>query len=138
MLQRSPWFSVCPIDGSLKELSIGAGGKKNRQKERRLMKGFNIALQPGGSGTLPPVDEFSASPQQMPHENSHELFGSTFSGIFGPGTTPKRSPHHTSTNSVPGLGSSRQGRRIRGSSKKKKWEHLIEAAKVRGVSRLMG
>ncbi|PBC34293.1 Transient receptor potential-gamma protein [Apis cerana cerana] len=126
-------------DGSLKELSIGAGGKKNRQKERRLMKGFNIAPQPSGSGSLPPVDEFAASLQQAQQENSHELFGSTLSGIFGPGTTPKKSPHHTSTNSVPGLGTSRQSRRIRGSSKKKRWENLIEAAKVRGkVSRLIG
>ncbi|XP_029054637.1 transient receptor potential-gamma protein isoform X2 [Osmia bicornis bicornis] len=126
-------------EGSLKELSIGAGGKKNRQKERRLMKGFNIAPQPGGSGTLPPVDEFTASFEQVQHENSHEHFGSTLSGIFGPGATPKKSPHHISTNSVPGLGSGRQNRRIRCSSKKKRWENLIEAAKVRGrVSRLIG
>ncbi|XP_043598768.1 transient receptor potential-gamma protein isoform X2 [Bombus pyrosoma] len=126
-------------DGSLKELSIGAGGKKNRQKERRLMKGFNIAPQPSGSGSLPPVDEFTASLQQVQQENSHEIFGSTLSGIFGPGATPKKSPHHISTNSVPGLGTSRQSRRIRGSSKKKRWENLIEAAKVRGrVSRLIG
>lgn len=132
-------FSLCPIDGSLKELSIGAGGKKNRQKERRLMKGFNIAPQPSGSGSLPPVDEFAASLQQVQQENSHEIFGSTLSGIFGPGATPKKSPHHTSTNSVPGLATSRQSRRIRGSSKKKRWENLIEAAKVRGkVSRLIG
>ncbi|CAK9804686.1 Transient receptor potential-gamma protein [Anthophora quadrimaculata] len=119
-------------DGSLKELSIGAGGKKNRQKERRLMKGFNIAPQPGGSGSLPPVDEFTASLQQVQEENSHELFGSTLSGIFGQGTIHKKSHHHTSTNSVPGLSSCRQSRRIRGSSKKKRWENLIEAAKVRG------
>ncbi|XP_076760151.1 transient receptor potential cation channel gamma isoform X5 [Xylocopa sonorina] len=126
-------------DGSLKELSIGAGGKKNRQKERRLMKGFNIAPQPSGSGTLPPVDEFTASLQQVHHENSHDVFGSTLSAIFGPGTTPKKSPHRTSTNSVPGLGTSRQSRRMRSSSKAKKWENIIEAAKVRDrVSRLIG
>ncbi|KAG7198402.1 hypothetical protein KM043_005792 [Ampulex compressa] len=127
-------------DGSLKELSIGAGGKKNRQKERRLMKGFNIAPQPGSSGTLPPVAEFIASLQQVHQENSHhELFGSTLSGIFGPGTTPKKSPHHTSTNSVPGLGpSTRQVRGTRGSSRKKRWGTLIEAAKSGRVSRLIG
>ncbi|XP_032663846.1 transient receptor potential-gamma protein isoform X2 [Odontomachus brunneus] len=118
----------------------GAGGKKNRQKERRLMKGFNIAPQPGGSGTLPPVAEFIASLQQVQHENSHhELFGSTLSGIFGPGTTPKKSPHHTSTNSVPGLTTGpRQSRGIRGSSRKKPWGTLIEAAKAGRVSRLIG
>ncbi|XP_076676587.1 transient receptor potential cation channel gamma isoform X2 [Andrena cerasifolii] len=121
-------------DGTLKELSIGAGGKKNRQKERRLMKGFNIAPQPGGSGTLPPVDE---SMQQLQQEND-ELFGSTLSSIFGPGTTPKKSPHHTSTNSVPGLGACRQGRGIRGSSKKKRLEYFIEAARVSRMSKLIG
>lgn len=119
-------------------MSIGAGGKKNRQKERRLMKGFNIAPQPGGSGTLPPVAEFIASLQQAQHENSHQdLFGSTLSGIFGPGV--KKSPHHTSTNSVPGLVTGpQQGRGTRGSSRKKRWGTLIEAAKAGRVSRLIG
>lgn len=105
------------------------------------MKGFNIAPQPGGSGTLPPVAEFIASLQQAQHENSHpDLFGSTLSGIFGPGgATPKKSPHHTSTNSVPGLATgSRQSRGTRGSSRKKRWGTLIEAAKAGRVSRLIG
>ncbi|XP_029674557.1 transient receptor potential-gamma protein isoform X1 [Formica exsecta] len=125
-------------DGCLKEMSIGAGGKKNRQKERRLMKGFNIAPQPGGSGTLPPVAEFIASLQQVQHENSHQdLFGSTLSGIFGPGV--KKSPHHTSTNSVPGLATGpQQIRGTRSNSRKKRWGTLIEAAKVGRVSRLIG
>ncbi|XP_029674559.1 transient receptor potential-gamma protein isoform X3 [Formica exsecta] len=116
----------------------GAGGKKNRQKERRLMKGFNIAPQPGGSGTLPPVAEFIASLQQVQHENSHQdLFGSTLSGIFGPGV--KKSPHHTSTNSVPGLATGpQQIRGTRSNSRKKRWGTLIEAAKVGRVSRLIG
>ena len=29
---------------------LGAAGKKNRQKERRLMKGFNLSQQAGGAG----------------------------------------------------------------------------------------
>ncbi|XP_053973778.1 transient receptor potential-gamma protein isoform X2 [Hylaeus volcanicus] len=116
----------------------GSGGKKNRQKERRLMKGFNIAPQPSGSGSLPPVDEFIASLQESQHENSHDIFGSTLSGIFAPGTTARRSPHHTSTNSVPGLGTRRQCRGTRGSSSKKRWENIIEAAKAGRVSRLIG
>ncbi|XP_048512013.1 transient receptor potential-gamma protein isoform X2 [Athalia rosae] len=126
--------------GSINALSLGAGGKKNRQKERRLMKGFNIAPQPGGSGTLPPVAEFIASLQQAHHEHPHhDLFGSTLSGIFGPGTTPKKHPHHTSTNSVPGLTSGpRPARGPRGSSRKRRWGTLIEAAKVGRVSRLIG
>ncbi|XP_025986814.1 transient receptor potential-gamma protein isoform X2 [Solenopsis invicta] len=117
----------------------GAGGKKNRQKERRLMKGFNIGPQPGGSGSLPPVAEFIASLQQAQQENTHELFGSTLSGIFGPATTAKRSPHHTSTNSMPGLASgSRPSHGTRSSSRKKRWGTLIEAAKAGRVSRLIG
>jgi len=139
LLEAARRFSVYLLDGSLKELSVGAGGKKNRQKERRLMKGFNIGPQPGGSSTLPPVAEFIASLQQAQHENSHDLFGSTLSGIFGPGTTPKKSPHHISTNSVPGLATgSRQSHSIRSSSRKKRWGTLIEAAKAGRVSRLIG
>nr|XP_033334164.1 transient receptor potential-gamma protein isoform X5 [Megalopta genalis] len=112
----------------------GAGGKKNRQKERRLMKGFNIAPQPGGSGSLPPVDEFVAFQQQVQHENSQD-FGSTLSGLFGPGTTPKKSPHSTSTNSVPGL--SCQQARMRNGSRKKGWGNIIESARSSKVSRLI-
>lgn len=105
------------------------------------MKGFNITPQPGSSGTLPPVAEFIASLQQVQHENPHhELFGSTLSGIFaGPSATSKRSPHHTSTNSVPGLVTGpRQGRGTRDGSRKKRWGTLIEAAKAGRVSRLIG
>ncbi|XP_034946902.1 transient receptor potential-gamma protein isoform X2 [Chelonus insularis] len=111
----------------------GAGGKKNRQKERRLMKGFNIAPQPGGSGSLPPVAEIIASLQQVRDEDStqNDLFGSTLSSIFGTVTTPKKNPHHISTNSVPGLTSCRQNRHIRNGSRKRRWGTLIEAAKAR-------
>ena len=38
----------------LKYLNVGPGGKKNRQKERRLMKGFNLSTGgPGGSVSTP-------------------------------------------------------------------------------------
>ncbi|XP_076235807.1 transient receptor potential cation channel gamma isoform X3 [Calliopsis andreniformis] len=107
----------------------GAGGKKNRQKERRLMKGFNIGPQPGGSGTLAPVDE---SMQQL---QENDEFGSTLSGIFsGPGTTPKKSPYHTSTHSMPGLGTRRQACGVRDSSKKKRFENF-KVSKLIGRSR---
>ncbi|XP_014208151.1 transient receptor potential-gamma protein [Copidosoma floridanum] len=131
-------------DGSVKELCVGVGGKKNRQKERRLMKGFNITPQPGSSATLPPVAESMHGHAQTPDGQTggrhHELFGSTLSGIFGPGATSKRHHHHhhTSTNSVPGLASSqRQLRDSRNGSKKRKWGTLIEAAKSGRVSRLI-
>ncbi|XP_035722146.1 transient receptor potential-gamma protein-like isoform X7 [Vespa mandarinia] len=116
-------------DGSLKELSIGAGGKKNRQKERRLMKGFNIAPQPGSSSTLlEPVAELIASWKEVEHENSHhEIFGSTRSEIFGLGTMPKKTLHHSNA--------CRQSRGARSSSKKKRWDTLIEAAKAHKVSK---
>lgn len=122
-------FSVCPIDGSLKELSIGAGGKKNRQKERRLMKGFNIAPQPGSSSTLlEPVAELIASWKEVQREVSHhEIFGSTRSEIFGLGTMSKKSLHHSNA--------CRQSRGPRSSSKKKRWDTLIEAAKAHKVSK---
>lgn len=126
------------VDGSVKELSIGAGGKKNRQKERRLMKGFNIAPQPSGSGQLPPVAEFTASLEHSHDEQSHELFGSTLSGIFGSSIAPKRH-HHISTNSVPGLATgTRNNRESRSDSKKRRWGTIIEAAKAGRVSRLIG
>ncbi|XP_043286178.1 transient receptor potential-gamma protein isoform X2 [Venturia canescens] len=123
-----------------KGAGTGAGGKKNRQKERRLLKGFNIVPQPSGSGSLPPVAEFIASLQHGKSESSHhDLFGSTLSGIFGPGATPKKNPHHTSTNSVPGLATcARQSHLTRNGSRKRRWGTLIEAAKAGRVSRLIG
>lgn len=139
MLARSSvYFLFRLIDGSLKELSIGAGGKKNRQKERRLMKGFNIAPQPSGSGSLPPVAEFIASLQAQNENSSQDIFGSTLSGIFPPGTAGRKHPYHTSTSSVPGLGTRSQSRGARENSRKKRWGTLIEAAKSGRVSRLIG
>lgn len=66
----------------------GVGGKKNRQKERRLMKGFNIAPPPAPEAGqhLTPVSEF---PSQHGDHSPHELFA----GVFGPGLTPKKALH---------------------------------------------
>lgn len=69
----------------------GAGGKKNRQKERRLMKGFNVAPSIG-SAQLTPLSEHSGS-FPLDHHGSHEL--SALSGLFGPGITPRK---HTGPN----------------------------------------
>jgi transient receptor potential cation channel subfamily C protein 4 len=141
-------LSVCSlyvVDDSVKELSVGVGGKKNRQKERRLMKGFNITPQPSGSGTLPPVAEFIASlrdqhqPDNEGNHQNHEIFGSTLSGIFRPEIILKENPHHISTNSVPGLMScQKQSRKIQGSLRKRRWGTLIEASKIGRVSRFIG
>lgn len=127
-------------DGSVKESFLGAGGKKNRQKERRLMKGFNISVPPpgaSGSGNLAPVSESTAS-LQMPDETLQETFGSMFTGIYGHGSASKRSPHHVSTSSVPGLTTGSRTRDPRTNSHKRRWGTLIEAAKVSRVSRLIG
>ena len=106
------------------------------------MKGFHIASQPSGSGSLAPVSEQSLAPvseQNQNDEQSHELFGSTLSAIFGSGTTAKKHPHHTSTNSVPGLGTGVRPRRdSRSGSRKRRWGTIIEAAKAGRVSRLIG
>ncbi|XP_017783884.1 PREDICTED: transient receptor potential-gamma protein-like [Nicrophorus vespilloides] len=115
---------------------MGTGGKKNRQKERRLMKGFNIAPQPG-STTLPPVAEFIASLQQQDH---HDLFGSTLSGIFN--SAPRKMHQHSTVSSS--QGSINEGHHRgrchvkRTSSHKRRWGTLIEAAKAGKVSRLIG
>ncbi|XP_048519187.1 transient receptor potential-gamma protein-like, partial [Dendroctonus ponderosae] len=133
---------------------MGTGGKKNRQKERRLMKGFNIAPQPSttSSSTLPPVAEFIASLQGHHHEGHHDFFGSTLSGIFS--STPRRLTQHSSTVSS-SQGSINDGHghhhhhhhhhrglgRLhfkRTGSHKRRWGTLIEAAKTGKVSRLIG
>jgi transient receptor potential cation channel subfamily C len=141
----------------------GAGGKKNRQKERRLMKGFNIAPAPTSTSQLPTVAEFMANLQQH-HEQHvsthhlHDIFGSTTSAIFGssigPGSTPKKSHHHhhaNNNNSSSGGGANGDHHTHRGgfgrlprlhikrsSSHKRRWGTLIEAAKSGRVSRLIG
>ncbi|CAG9854058.1 unnamed protein product [Phyllotreta striolata] len=82
---------------------MGTGGKKNRQKERRLMKGFNIAPQPSTTSALPPVAEFIASLQQQQHQGNdnhphhhNDFFGSTLSGIFST-PNPRKLHMHSST-----------------------------------------
>lgn len=64
----------------------GAGGKKNRQKERRLMKGFNVG-QSIGSTSLTPVNE-SSSGFPLDSHGAPDL--AAISGLFGPGITPRK------------------------------------------------
>ncbi|XP_063903839.1 transient receptor potential-gamma protein isoform X2 [Zophobas morio] len=123
---------------------MGTGGKKNRQKERRLMKGFNIGPQPStATGSLPPVAEFIASLQGHQEGHHHDFFGSTLSGIFN--STPRKLHQHSSTVSS-SQGSINEGsqnhnhhhRGIGSHSHKRRWGTLIEAAKTGKVSRLIG
>lgn len=61
----------------------GSGGKKNRQKERRLMKGFNIAPPPGSTGSLAPVQEqFSTSLDQSDQAQLTQTLQNLFSNSF--------------------------------------------------------
>jgi transient receptor potential cation channel subfamily C member 4 len=64
----------------------GAGGKKNRQKERRLMKGFNVAPSIG-SNSLTPVNENSSG---FPSDQQGSNEFAALSGLFGPGITPRK------------------------------------------------
>lgn len=59
----------------------GSGGKKNRQKERRLMKGFNIVAPPGSTGSLAPVQEFSTSLDQSDPQQQ-AILNSTLTSLF--------------------------------------------------------
>ncbi|CAG9826402.1 unnamed protein product [Diabrotica balteata] len=124
---------------------MGTGGKKNRQKERRLMKGFNIAPQPSTTGSLPPVAEFIASLQQHHQGDAHhhDFFGSTLSGIFTP-TQRKLHLHGSTVSSSQGSineGNGNHHKRLnlkRSQLHKRRWGTLIEAAKSGKVSRLIG
>ncbi|XP_062705319.1 transient receptor potential-gamma protein [Aedes albopictus] len=128
----------------------GVGGKKNRQKERRLMKGFNIAPPPAPEGGqhLTPVSEFIS---QLPEHGSHELFA----GVFGPGLTPKKALHQVnpmhqfSSQSQSSFGENNNAMHKlsklapkfhskRPNSQKKRWGTLIEAAKHGSVSKFIG
>ncbi|KAJ9584041.1 hypothetical protein L9F63_021618, partial [Diploptera punctata] len=125
----------------------GTGGKKNRQKERRLMKGFNIA--PASSNQLPTVAEFMANLQQQEHNvSSHHLHDLN---AGGPGSTPKKTAHHNNNNNSSSGGGNGDQHSHRGgfgrlprlhikrsSSHKRRWGTLIEAAKSGRVSRLIG
>uniref|UniRef100_A0A903WR35 Transient receptor ion channel domain-containing protein n=2 Tax=Anopheles darlingi TaxID=43151 RepID=A0A903WR35_ANODA len=129
----------------------GVGGKKNRQKERRLMKGFNIAPPPAPDAPqhLTPVSEFMT---QLPDHSPHELFA----GVFGPGLTPKKALHQVnpmhqySSQSQSSFGENNNPMhklaklapkfhsKGRPGSHKKRWGTLIEAAKHGSVSRFIG
>uniref|UniRef100_U5ENB5 Putative transient receptor potential channel n=1 Tax=Corethrella appendiculata TaxID=1370023 RepID=U5ENB5_9DIPT len=130
----------------------GPGGKKNRQKERRLMKGFNIAAPPSTDtpSLLNPVPEFGSQFSDSHHHSPHDLFA----GVFGPGLTPKKALHqvnpmHSYSSSQGSFGeqqnSSHKLSKLapkfhskRNGSHKKRWGTLIEAAKHGSVSRFIG
>lgn len=112
------------------------GGKKNRQKERRLMKGFNLALSgTQGMNALPPVAEFMSPSIHSGSENCDSYYGSAFAGLLNAnstGITPRRNPmysmqHYSSSQSsfsesfgtIGRLG--KIGSKLRNTSQKRRW-----------------
>ncbi|KAL5280077.1 TRPC1 family protein [Megaselia abdita] len=144
--------------------NAGSGGKKNRQKERRLMKGFNIAPPPGSTGSLAPVQEqFSTSLDQSDQAQLTHTLQNLFSNSFL--NKNKTATQSCSTNNFNSFNSSnsttssgKEGpppvyEHIAGtkynknclktynkrmSGQKKKWGNVIEAAKLSNVSKILG
>ncbi|KAL1122557.1 hypothetical protein AAG570_002887, partial [Ranatra chinensis] len=106
----------------------GAGGKKNRQRERRLMKGFNIAPPQGPSNTvsLPSEAELLAT-LHLTHEHanssSHEL-----------GLNARKKKKESGSKNSKNL-SRLMFKSING--RKRRWDSLIEVAKTGKVGRLI-
>ncbi|XP_073996025.1 transient receptor potential cation channel gamma isoform X2 [Rhodnius prolixus] len=107
----------------------GAGGKKNRQKERRLMKGFNIAPPPSspnsGAGLPPPVAEFIASLQKS--SSNDNLVNSARLGA-GAGGMSIRRKYKDNLSRLMFKGSS---------ARKRRWDSLIEVARSGKVGRFI-
>ncbi|KPJ16253.1 Transient receptor potential-gamma protein [Papilio machaon] len=125
-----PPFNVVPSPKSAlyawRWLQSGGGGKKNRQKERRLMKGFNIA--PGGP--LAPVDEFLASLHHEHHEHGGHGAHASLSALLG-------GRLRASQSSLSDGGGS-HAPPARKPPHKRRWGTIIEAARAARVSRLIG
>lgn len=105
------------------------------------MKGFNIAPPPASSSTtsLPPVAElFLQLGEHASLPSSHELFGSTLSGLLGstPGLTMRRTFTAPKEANPPNHGIGRLMFK-RNSSRKRKWDSLIEATKFGKVGKLI-
>ncbi|XP_034246794.1 transient receptor potential-gamma protein [Thrips palmi] len=120
----------------------GSGGKKNRQKERRLMKGFNIAPPPSSSGgpNLSPVVEMTLVSDQSDEpicasaDNGGGAAAGQGSGQHGQQAGPSDGHQHQGLRSRLHLGKSRSAL---GGSHKRRWGTLIEAAKSGRVGRLI-
>ncbi|CAG7729286.1 unnamed protein product [Allacma fusca] len=100
---------------SVTGLGQGSGGKKNRQRERRLMKGFNIAPAPP-SNTTPILSEVQEVDTLQENETVHY---------------DKKSPKTRLARLARMAGAKRE-------MSKKKWGTIIEAARNAGMSKLVG
>lgn len=114
------------------------GGKKNRQKERRLLKGFNLALPAtAGMNTLPPVSEFGApfNTGGGCGDNS-DYYGSAFAGLMNTTSITPRRNHMYSMQQFSSSQSSfsdtfgtigrlgKIGSKLRNTSQKRRWGEL--------------
>lgn len=113
------------------------GGKKNRQKERRLLKGFNLAVP--ASGGLPPVSEFDG-----PFNtgggcgDSSDYYGSAFAGLMNTTSITPRRNHMYSMQQFSSSQSSfsdtfgtigrlgKIGSKLRNTSQKRRWGESID------------
>lgn len=108
------------------------GGKKNRQKERRLLKGFNlVGTATSAMNTLPSVSEF-VTPFGTSSEHV-DYYGSAFSGLVNTASiTPRRnqmysmqqfsssqSSFNDSFTTIGRLG--KIGSKLRNTSQKRRW-----------------
>lgn len=110
----------------------GSGGKKNRQKERRLMKGFNLGTGSQAAGSSSPclpggvVAQHSSSSVMWNRVSRTIIAGESMSSE----NVPKRSP-------LTRLAQLARLARAKKMDSKKKWGNLIEAAKTsKGVSKI--
>lgn len=128
---------------------VGQGGKKNRQKERRLMKGFNLATVGGGGAAGGGI----TGSQSALACSTPSLAGSTMIPTSAAACSRASMQTLNETSPLPaGVGKSSnpllrspitklaQLARLAGAKKadsKRKWGNLIEAAKsARGVGRM--
>lgn len=114
---------------------LSVGGKKNRQKERRLLKGFNLALPAtAGMNTLPPVSEFGAPFHSGGGcGDSSDYYGSAFAGLMNTTSITPRRNHMYSMQQFSSSQSSfsdtfgtigrlgKIGSKLRNTSQKRRW-----------------
>lgn len=131
------------------------GGKKNRQKERRLLKGFNLALPAtAGMNTLPPVSEFGTSFSTSFQggggcgDNS-DYYGSAFAGLMNTTSITPRRNHMYSMQQFSSSQSSfsdtfgtigrlgKIGSKLRNTSQKRRWGECRRCAHKKTIDFLV-
>ncbi|KAK4012303.1 hypothetical protein OUZ56_021403 [Daphnia magna] len=125
---------------------VGQGGKKNRQKERRLMKGFNLANvggsagQPGLTSSTPSLAGSSTAPALVNASSRTSMQTLNETNALATIVATGQSNHRGNPLLRSPITKLAQLARLAGAKKadsKKKWGNLIEAAKsAKGVGRM--